>query len=79
MLRYADGMTKTPAEIPGELFAKLKEVFNEPQLVELTVSIAWENYRARFDHAFGLESEGFSEGKFCPLPVRKSEVAHAGD
>jgi hypothetical protein len=26
--------------------------------------------RARFDHAFGCEAEGFSEGAFCPLPKR---------
>jgi hypothetical protein len=37
--------------------------------VELTATIAWENYRARFDHAFGIEGEGFSEGAFCALPV----------
>ena len=24
--------------------------------------------RVRFDHAFGCEAEGFSEGAFCPLP-----------
>ena len=38
------------------------------QMVELTSAIAWENYRARFDHAFGIEAEGFSAGAFCPLP-----------
>jgi hypothetical protein len=38
-------------------------------MVELTSAIAWENYRARFDHAFGCDAEGFSEGAFCPLPV----------
>jgi hypothetical protein len=37
-------------------------------MVELTSAIAWENYRARFDHAFGIEAEGFSAGAFCPLP-----------
>jgi len=38
--------------------------------VELTATVAWENYRARFDHAFGLESEGFTDGSVCALPVR---------
>ena len=62
-------MTHTPAEIPEALFAGLRASFDEAQLVELTANIAWENYRARFDHAFGLEAEGFSEGAFCALPV----------
>jgi hypothetical protein len=39
------------------------------QIVELTSAIAWGNYSARFDHALGVESQGYSEGAFCPLPV----------
>ena len=70
VLQYTDGMTVTPVEVPEDLFARLKEKFNEAQLVELTSTIAWENYRARFDHAFGIESEGFSEGSYCAVPVR---------
>lgn len=69
-LRYADGMTSTPVDVPQELFDRLAALLSEQQLVELTSSIAWENYRARFDHAFEIESEGFSAGQFCPLPVR---------
>lgn len=63
-------MTKTPVEVPESLFKRLRENFTDAQLVELTVSIAWENYRARFDHAFGIESENFTEGSFCALPAR---------
>ena len=44
--------------------------FTDEQLVELTASLAWENYRARFDHAFGVESENFTNGEYCALPVR---------
>jgi alkylhydroperoxidase family enzyme len=62
-------MTRTPVEVPEALFAKLRKLFDEPQLVELTATIAWENYRARFNHAFGIEGEGFSEGAFCALPM----------
>ena len=53
-------MTRTPVEVPDALFARLREKFNEAELVELTSAIAWENYRARFDHAFGIEAENFS-------------------
>jgi alkylhydroperoxidase family enzyme len=62
-------MTHTPVEVPDALFQSLRAQFNEGQLVELTATIAWENYRARFNHAFGLEAEGFSQGAFCALPV----------
>ena len=70
MLEYADGMTQTPVEVSDALFAKLHQKFTAPQLVELTVTLAWENYRARFDHAFGVEAEGFTERSYCALPVK---------
>jgi alkylhydroperoxidase family enzyme len=67
-IEYAVEMTKTPMHVPDALFTRLQAEFDGPQLVELTASIAWENYRARFNHAFGLEAQGFSEGAFCVLP-----------
>jgi alkylhydroperoxidase family enzyme len=70
-LRYAVAMTATPVDVPDDLFAALRQHFDDRQLVELTSAIAWENYRARFNHAFGCEAEGFSEGAFCPLPGTK--------
>ena len=69
VLRYAVAMTETPVEVSDELFAELQQHFDPQQMVELTSAIAWENYRARFDHAFGIEAEGFSEGAVCPVPV----------
>jgi alkylhydroperoxidase family enzyme len=69
VLDYAVAMTRTPVEVPEELFSRLRREFTEAQLVELTAAIAWENYRARFDHALGVEAQGFSEGAACPLPV----------
>lgn len=68
-LRYADVMSDTPVEVPEEIFEALKRHFDEVQIVELTSAIAWEHYRARFDHALGIEAEGFSQGAYCPLPV----------
>lgn len=72
MLQYADAITRTPVEVPAALFARLRERFSEAQLVELTSAIAWENYRARFDHAFGIEGENFTEGAVCAMPVRET-------
>jgi len=59
VIEYAEHMSSTPVAIPPELHAELRGQLTAPQLVELTSAIAWENYRARFNHAFGLESEGF--------------------
>ena len=72
VLEYTDAMTETPVEVPDALFAKLRAIFTEAQLVEITATIAWENFRARFDHASGVQAEGFSEASFCTVPVRKS-------
>ena len=72
VLRYAVAVTLTPVEVSEELFRSLKPHFTNRQLVELTSAIAWENYRARFDHAFGIEAEGFSKGAFCPLPASRA-------
>lgn len=75
VLEYADAMTLTPVEVPDALFATLRAQFADEQMVELTATVAWENYRARFDHAFGIESEGFTQGSYCAMPVRPAAEA----
>jgi alkylhydroperoxidase family enzyme len=77
VLEYADAMTQTPVEVSDALFARLRGRFSDSQLVELTSAIAWENYRARFDHAFGIEAENFAEGAVCALSVRIQDPRHA--
>jgi alkylhydroperoxidase family enzyme len=67
-LDYAVGMTRTPVDVSDELVAELGKYFDEPQIVELTAQIAWENWRARFNHALGIDAHGFSEGAYCPIP-----------
>jgi alkylhydroperoxidase family enzyme len=76
VLEYADAMTQAPVEVSDALFARLREQFSEAELVEITSAIAWENYRARFDHAFGIEGENFTEGAVCALPVRAGSATH---
>jgi alkylhydroperoxidase family enzyme len=63
-------MTRTPATITDELYASLRKHFSERELVELSATISWENYRARFNRTFAIAAENFSEGQFCPLPER---------
>ena len=69
VLRYAAALTRTPADVPEELFHGLREHFDPRQMVELTTAIAWENFRARFNRGFGIEAEGFSDGAVCPVHV----------
>ena len=61
VLRYAEGMTRAPAEVPDEIFDELRRYFAAAQIVELTGAIALENFRSRFNRALGIESDGFCE------------------
>jgi alkylhydroperoxidase family enzyme len=62
-------MTNTPADVSDEVFTAVTREFSDEQVIELTAFLAWENFRARFNHALGVESDGFSEGAACPLPT----------
>ena len=70
VIRYAVAMTKTPVDVSDALFDALRAHLDEGQLVEITAAIAWENYRARFNHALAIKAQGFSDGAFCALPER---------
>jgi alkylhydroperoxidase family enzyme len=73
VIAYAEEMTRTPVAVPDDMFVALRSRFDEAQLVELTAAIAWENYRARFNHALEIGSAGFSEGAACALPERPTK------
>jgi alkylhydroperoxidase family enzyme len=77
VLDYATAMSRTPTTVTDDLFAALRERFDERQLVELTNVIALENMRARFNSAFDMTVAGFSEGLVCVVPERLD--ARAGD
>jgi 4-carboxymuconolactone decarboxylase len=72
VLDYATGMSRSPVAVSDVLFDRLRDHFDEAQLVELTSIIALENYRARFNWALGIEAQGFSEGAFCLPPEAPS-------
>jgi len=71
VLDLATAMTRTPASVGDELFAALREHFDERQLVELVNEIALENARARFNSAFDMTPAGFSDGMVCAAPERQ--------
>jgi len=79
VMQYAEEMSNTNVDIPDEMFAQLREHFDDEQLVELTAAIAIENFRARFNNALDIPPAGFSEGAYCPMPERQREVVPSGD
>jgi AhpD family alkylhydroperoxidase len=68
VLDYAVGMSRTPVDVPDELFGRLRHELDDTQLVELTNLIALENMRGRFNLALGFGAAGFSEGLVCAVP-----------
>src|SRR6185369_16053670 len=68
VLEYTTAMTRAPVVVPDALFAELREHLTPAALVELTSMVALENYRSRFNHAVGIESQGFSDGAYCVRP-----------
>jgi 4-carboxymuconolactone decarboxylase len=76
-MEYAEQMTQQNVQISDELFSRLREQFDDEQLVELTMAIAVENLRARFNNALDIAPAGFSEGAYCPMPERTANGAGA--
>ena len=68
VLEYAEGISRTPVEVSDELFTRLRERFDEDQIVELTWAAAIENLRARFNWALGIDSQNYTEGATCIRP-----------
>jgi alkylhydroperoxidase family enzyme len=62
-LEYAEAMTITGQRVSDELFARIRSLFDEAQIVELTAAVALENFRSKFNVPLGIESQGF-----CLLP-----------
>ena len=58
LLHMADAMADTPANVSPELFTELRRYFSEQQLIELAASAAQENFRARYNRVFDVESDG---------------------
>ena len=58
-LEYAEAMTITGQRVSDELFARLRSLFDEAQIVELTAVVALENFRSKFNVPLGIESQGF--------------------
>ncbi len=62
VIELAVAMTNTPANISDDLYARLRNQFSEEQLMQLGAQIAFENYRARWNRIFNVESDNLYQG-----------------
>jgi len=57
VIELADAMVSAPANVSDDLYSRLLREFSEEQLMELSGHIAFENYRARWNRVFDVESD----------------------
>lgn len=69
VMAYAEAMTVTPPTVTDAMAAELREDLGDEAFVELTMMIAVENERSRFNSALGLTSQGFSDR--CEIPATR--------
>ncbi len=61
-----------PADVSDDLYARLRKQFSEEQLMQLGAQIAFENYRARWNRIFNVESDNL-----CMPPPNKSQESRS--
>jgi alkylhydroperoxidase family enzyme len=69
-LTYADAMTVTSEEVSDELFASLRSLYSPEEIIELTATVAFENFLSKFHRALRVDAQGF-----CPISVMGQESA----
>ncbi|MFT4164446.1 MAG: carboxymuconolactone decarboxylase family protein [Microlunatus sp.] len=69
VIEYAVASTATPSAATDEMVTQLRAALGDEALVELTMMIAIENQRSRFNASLGLVSQGFSAS--CQLPSNR--------
>jgi AhpD family alkylhydroperoxidase len=77
VLAYAEAATATPPAVTDEMVADLRRQLDDAALVELTMMIAVENERSRFNSALGLTSQGFTDRCEVPEPPARISAARA--
>jgi alkylhydroperoxidase family enzyme len=63
VIELADALTDTPSNVSDDLYARLRNQFSEEQLRQLGGHIAFENYRARWNRLFNVESDNLYQGR----------------
>lgn len=62
-LMYAEAMTYSHKSVDDDLFQRLKQQFNENEIIELTALIGYQNLSSKFNAALNIPSQGF-----CMIP-----------
>ena len=70
VMAYAEAVTATPPAVTDEMVAELRRELDDAALVELTMMVAVENVRSRFNSSLGLTSQGFTDR--CEIPASTS-------
>ncbi len=63
-LEYAEAVTRSDYQVEDDHVGRLKQFFNEDEIVELTGLIAFQNMSSKFNSALGVPSQGF-----CHIPL----------
>jgi alkylhydroperoxidase family enzyme len=74
VIELADAMAATPSNISDDLYARLRNKFSEEQLLELGAQLAFENFRARLNRVFDVESDHLYHPA---LPLKESSKEKA--
>ena len=57
-LEYADTITLGDRDVGDDLFARVRQFYDDDAVVELTEIIAWENASSKFNRALRIPSQG---------------------
>jgi AhpD family alkylhydroperoxidase len=77
VMAYAEAASATPPAVTDEMVADLRRHLDDAALVELTMMIAVENQRSRFNSALGLTSQGFRDRCEIPAPPARISAVRA--
>ena len=69
-LEYTEAVTRSDRQVTDDLMQRLKTVFSDDQIVELTGLIAFQNLSSKFNAALDVPAQGF-----CQVPERSPSRA----
>ena len=58
-LEYAEAITRSDMHVHEDMIARLKQHFDDDEIVELTALIAFQNMSSKFNSALGIPPQGF--------------------
>ncbi len=59
-LEYAERITRDDQEVTDECFERLRGLFSEPEIVELTFIVGYQTFASKFAKALAVEPQGFT-------------------